>query len=75
MEGARLVRDLMAAASVGSGIFIMVVTDAEHPPAAGTTLGLVVHGWSWSAVAFIMSCAVAPSLLRLLLGRRMVNLL
>ena len=36
----------------------------EHPPAAGTALGLVIHGWSWSAVVFILSSALILSVLR-----------
>ena len=34
--------DVAAALSVGIGIFLMVVTNTEHPPAAGTSLGLVI---------------------------------
>ncbi|MHA1860605.1 MAG: HPP family protein, partial [Candidatus Asgardarchaeia archaeon] len=32
--------------AVGLSIFMMVVTDTEHPPAAGTALGVVVKGFS-----------------------------
>lgn len=32
--------------AVGISIFLMVVTDTEHPPAAGTALGVVVLGFS-----------------------------
>ena len=32
--------------AVGLSIFIMVVTDTEHPPASGTTLGIVIRGFS-----------------------------
>jgi hypothetical protein len=53
----------------------MVVTNTEHPPAAGTALGLVVHGWSGSAVAFTMVSAVALTLVRLALRPRLINLL
>lgn len=34
---------IAASASVGVAIFIMVVTDTEHPPGCSTALGLVVH--------------------------------
>jgi CBS-domain-containing membrane protein len=30
--------------AVGTAIFIMVVTDTEHPPAAGTALGVMMTG-------------------------------
>lgn len=34
---------IVASASVGLTIFIMVVTDSEHPPGCSTALGLVIH--------------------------------
>ncbi len=74
-ETSRLPVDLMAALSVGAGMLAMAVTNTEHPPAAGTALGLVIVGWSWSAVLFIMSSAVILSLIRLILRGRLVNLL
>ena len=74
-EESRYISDLGAALSVGMSIFLMVITDTEHPPAAGTALGLVIPGWSWSAVVFIMSSAVILSLPRIALRRKLVNLL
>ncbi len=35
----------------------------------------VIVGWSWSAVLFIMSSAVILSLIRLILWRRLIDLL
>ncbi|MBN3041240.1 MAG: HPP family protein [Candidatus Omnitrophica bacterium] len=32
--------------AVGLSIFIMVLTDTEHPPASGVTLGVVIQGFS-----------------------------
>ena len=65
---------VLAALSVGLGILVMVVTDTEHPPAAGTALDLVIS-WSISAVVFIMVSALLLSAVRLALGKRMVNLI
>ena len=53
----------------------MVVTNTEHPAAAGTALGLVIHDWTWSAVAFIMVSALVLSLIRIALRPRLVDLL
>ena len=64
-----------AAVSVGFSIFLMVITDIEHPAAAGTALGLVIPGWSWSAVVFIISGAIILSAVRFILRPKMVNLL
>ena len=71
----RWLLDIIAAVSVGAGILSMVVTNTEHPPAGGTILGLVIHGWSWSAIIFILSSALILSIIRLLLRDKMVNLL
>ena len=67
--------DIMAALSVGVAILVMVSTDTEHPPAAGTALGLVVHGSSWSGVVFILSGALILSIVRFALRSKMINLL
>ncbi len=40
----------MAAGAVGVAMFIMVVTDTEHPPAAAVTFGVALNPWSWKMV-------------------------
>ena len=71
----RYADDLAAAFSVGLSTLVMVATDTEHPPAAGTALGLIIPGWSWSAVVFIVSGAMILSLRRIVLRPRLINLL
>ena len=75
VQDSRYLTDFMAAVSVGLGILLMAATNTEHPPAAGTALGLVVHGLSWSAVVFILSSSLALSLVRVALRPRLINLL
>jgi len=41
--------------AVGISIFIMVVIDMEHPPAAGTALGVTMTGFSWSIVLAVLT--------------------
>lgn len=53
----------------------MVVTDTEHPPAAGTALGLIIPGYSHYAVVFILSGALILSAMRFVLRPKMINLL
>ena len=53
----------------------MVLTNTEHPPAAGAALGLVIHDWSLWSVGVILVSAVALSILRAILRPRLVNLL
>ena len=67
--------DVMAALSVGVAILVMVSTDTEHPPAAGTALGLVIYGSTWSAVVFILSGAVILTIVRFALRSKIINLL
>ncbi len=77
----RYILDMAAALSVGVGIFVMVVTNTEHPPAAGTSLGLVIQccqssvGVDWSSISFILVSALLLSIVRIALRDRMVNLL
>ena len=65
----------VAAASVGLSTLLMVTTDTEHAPAAGTALGLIIPEWSWSAVVFIISGATILSALRFVLRSKLINLL
>ncbi len=65
----------IAALTVGFSVALMVVTNAEHPPAAGAALGLVVEGWSWSAIGVIIIGAIALSAIRIALRPRLINLL
>ena len=39
-------RDGLYALAVGSSMFTMAITNTEHPPAAGTALGVVIAGFS-----------------------------
>ncbi|MDE2938006.1 MAG: HPP family protein [Chloroflexota bacterium] len=69
------VRDLFAVLSVGLSMLLMAVTDSEHPPAAGTALGLVITGWTPSAVLFVVLGSVILSVIHLLLRPYLKNLL
>ena len=48
---------VFGATAVGIAIFIMAVTNTEHPPAAGIALGLVINSWTWVTIVFIL-CAI-----------------
>ena len=68
-------RDLVAVVAVGFSILLMVLTNTEHPPAAGTALGLGVAGWDPSAILFVLLGAIALSIIHRLLRSRLQNLL
>jgi len=48
--------------AVGLSIFVMVVTDTEHPPASGTALGVAITAFSWSVAFTILTSVVLLSL-------------
>lgn len=62
------------ALAVGLSIFLMAITNTEHPPAAGTALGIVGHAWSYQVVIFVLLFAVGLAVVRRLLGSRLKDL-
>ena len=60
-------RAVAAGVAVGLSIFLMVVTDTEHPPAAGTALGAVLNEWSPVAVVTVIIGTLVLSMTRHLL--------
>ena len=47
--------------AVGLSIFTMVIIDTEHPPAAGTALGVVIQGFSLNVLAAVVTSVVILS--------------
>ena len=65
----------MVAVLVVLTIFIMVITDTEHPPAAGTILGICLQNeWSWFSVLFILMSMVIMLFIKSILSTRLINL-
>lgn len=54
LEGAPLLFGFYAATAVGVAILLMALIGTEHPPAAGTALAFVVHGFAWDWMAFVV---------------------
>lgn len=63
-----------ASLAVGISILLMVVMDAEHPPAAGTALGVALLGYSAPSIIFIIGAAALLALIHRGLRRWMVDL-
>ena len=63
-----------AALSVGISALIMVATNTEHPPAAGTAFGLVIHPFSLSAIVFIISSVIILSVIKHALRSKLIDL-
>jgi CBS-domain-containing membrane protein len=62
------------ATAVGCTMVAMALVDAEHPPAAGTALSVVLAGVSWRVVAAVVTSAVLMALAHHLLRRHMRDL-
>ncbi len=56
-----------AAVAVGMTMLLMAASNTEHPPAAGTALAVVAHGFDWSLVAFIAIAVVGLAFVHRLL--------
>lgn len=65
---------LIYSLAVGSSIFTMVVTDTEHPPAAGTALGVAITGISLHVLIAVVMSIVILSLIHVLLKPYMKDL-
>lgn len=66
---------VVCALSVGLSIFLMTITDTEHPPASATALGIVAHGWSYQVVIFVLLSAISLAIIRRLLRGRLRDLI
>ncbi|MBI2847674.1 MAG: HPP family protein [Chloroflexi bacterium] len=69
-----LILAIGAAFSIGLAIFLMTITDTEHPPAAGTALGIIIQSWSYQTIIFILAYAVSLALVKWLLKDYLKNL-
>ena len=67
-------RVLAAGLAVGLSIFVMAVTDTEHPPAAGTAMGSVLNEWSSAAGITVVVGTLVLSITRYLLRNSLRDL-
>lgn len=74
INGAEFAVIFIYALAVGLAIFLMVITNTEHPPAAGTALGIVAHAWSHEIIIFVLAFAVGLAVVRKLLGSHLRDL-
>lgn len=67
---------VFGAAAVGLAMFVMVVTDSEHPPAAGLALGFVMLSeWRWLAPLAVLAGIAVLCVVKTLLKPVLRNLL
>lgn len=70
---ATLVTEVGAAFAVGAGMLVMAATDTEHPPAAGTVLGLTFAPDPLGSGLLVIAAAVALSAIRNLCRRWLID--
>ncbi len=63
------------ALAVGLAIFIMVITNFEHPPACGLALGLVQNEFNWWTLVVVIVGVITITLIKTLMKPYMKNLL
>ena len=68
------IENAIYAAAVGLSIFAMVISDTEHPPAAGTALGVATKGFNVHVILGVLLFAVLFSIIRWLLRNRLRDL-
>ena len=65
---------LLGGMAIGLSIFLMVIFNCEHPPAAGLSLGLIFNPWTVEGLAVILSSVVSLCLCKHLLRKWLINL-
>lgn len=74
LDGQALSKQVVAAVCVGVGMLVMAATDTEHPPAAGTVLGLVLSDDPTTPALMIVLAALGLSAARQFFRRWMIDL-
>ena len=60
--------------AVGTSIFVMVITNTEHPPASAIALGLVINEWTYHTIIFILSGVFILFLVKTFLDSILIDL-
>ena len=66
---------IFGAIAVGIAIFVMAVTNTEHPPAAGIALGLVINRWDWMTIIFVIIAIIWLTSIRKILRPYLIDLI
>jgi CBS-domain-containing membrane protein len=64
-----------AGLGVGISIFLMAITNTEHPPGAALALSLVLSPWNIATLALICVSVMLLVVVRVLLGKWLINLM
>ncbi len=74
LQNLPLIRNLALAVSVGLLMLVMAATDTEHPPAAGTVLGIATRSWEFQIALIIIVAVLLLAIIKLFLGEHLRDL-
>lgn len=66
---------LICAITIGISIFIMVITNTEHPPAAAFAFGIVVDGFNLNTIIIIYFVTIFFMLIKRFTKKWLIDLL
>jgi len=71
---AEVLNIVIGGTAVGASIFIMAITNTEHPPAAGLSMGLTFNPWSVEAIIVIFIAVFTLCLCKHFLRKWLINM-
>lgn len=71
----RILFDVTLALSVGVLILVMAITDTEHPPAAGTLMGVALQPWDPTKVGIIVGAVIMLAIIKWMLRHYIKDLI
>ena len=73
-EGWTMATMTAGATAVALSMFLMSVTDTEHPPASGLALGIVLGSWYWGNLLVIIAAVAFLGAVKALFSSRLLDL-
>lgn len=67
-------RMVAGAIAVALSMFLMSITDTEHPPAAGLALGVVLGSWYWSNLIVIVAAVAFLGIVKKFFSPKLMDL-
>ena len=74
LEGTDVFRNLAYACVVGLSVLLMAITNAEHPPAAATAIGMASREWEAAIFGSIIGAVLMLALIKLALRSHLRDL-
>lgn len=66
---------IFGALAIGSAIFLMVITNTEHPPAAALSISIVLSGFNLHTILVALIGILALCAIKKILSKYLINLL